>query len=95
MPAARREQRQVFPIGEERRVRAQVGGDFHGLVLLDRGPRGLQGMVVLERQLDGLVERDLGGSAAAVPGRIHDCATQQRKPAGTNISVPKLHALYS
>ena len=53
-----REDRQVFPVGEERWIRAQIGGDFRGLTLLDGGPRGLQGVVVLQRQLDGLFQRD-------------------------------------
>ena len=52
------EERQVFPVGEERRIRAQIGGDFRGLVLLDGGPGGLQGVVVLERHLDGLIQRN-------------------------------------
>ena len=54
--------RQVFPVGENRRVRAQIGRDFRGLALLDGGPRSLQGVVVLQRQIDGLLQRNLDRS---------------------------------
>ena len=52
-------QRKVFPVGEQRGIRAQVRGHFLGLVLRDRGSGGQQTMVVLGRQPDGVFECDL------------------------------------
>jgi hypothetical protein len=53
-----REQRQIFPVGEEIRIGTEVGRGFLGLALLNRGARRQYVVVVLERQLNGFVERD-------------------------------------
>ncbi|SPE31275.1 hypothetical protein SBA5_870005 [Candidatus Sulfotelmatomonas gaucii] len=50
------EDRQVLPVREERRIGAQIGGNFRRLVLLYASPGGLQGVVVPERHLDGLLK---------------------------------------
>ncbi len=60
----RRAQRQILPIGKERRVGAQVLRDLFGLALLNRGSCCQHVVIVLERQLDGFVEGDTGRSGA-------------------------------
>src|ERR1700733_14934505 len=39
-------------------VRAQVGGDFLGLILHDGGARRFERVIVCERELEGLLKRD-------------------------------------
>src|ERR1039457_2257957 len=56
--AAGVDQRQVFPVGEQGRVGAEIRGDLLRLTLLHRGARGPQILVMLKRRLDGLVEGD-------------------------------------
>jgi hypothetical protein len=53
-----REKGQVLPIAEERGIGAEVGGYLLGLALLNRGARRQQVVVVLQRKLNGFVERD-------------------------------------
>lgn len=59
-----REDRKVFPIDKKVRVRPHVGSNFRGLVLLDGRPRGLQCVIVPERQLNGLFQGDAHRSLA-------------------------------
>ncbi len=66
-------ERKVFPISKQRRVGAQVRSGLFGFALLNRGPRCQQVVVVLERHLNGLVERDTGRSSA-----LGECRTSQR-----------------
>jgi hypothetical protein len=70
-PVARREERQVLPIGNQHRVRTQVGSDLLGLTLLDGGASGQQGVVVLKRKLNGVVQRDLGRALPEHQARHH------------------------
>src|ERR1700688_4773447 len=56
----RREERHVLLIDERHGIGPQVGCNFERLILQDRGTRRLQRVVVLERQIDGLIERDAG-----------------------------------
>ena len=53
--------RKKLRVAQQHRVRPQVRGNLLGLALLDRGARGLQRVVVLEGQLNGLIEGDSHG----------------------------------
>ena len=57
-----REERHVLLIYEEHRVRAQIRGNFLILALLNVGARCQDGVIVLERQLNRVVQRDFHGS---------------------------------
>ena len=50
--------RQKLRSRQEHRIRPQIGGDLFRLVLLNRGPRGQQIVIVLERHLNRVIERD-------------------------------------
>jgi hypothetical protein len=45
-------------IGPKRWIRPKVRGNLLGLVLENQSSRGLYGMVVRERQINGLIETD-------------------------------------
>jgi hypothetical protein len=57
-----REERQLRPSCEERRVWPQIRGGFGCFALLDRGPRGQDIVIVLQRHLDGFIKRNPHGS---------------------------------
>src|ERR1039457_4017323 len=63
------DQRQVFPVGEQGRVGAEIRGDLLRLTLLHRGASGQQTVVVLQRRLDGLIERDGDRPRRRLPAR--------------------------
>ena len=45
-------------IGPKSRIGAQVRGNLLGLILKDQSSRGLDGMVVRQRQINGLIKTD-------------------------------------
>src|SRR5580658_4845257 len=51
-------------IRPERGIGPQIGRNFLSLVLKNQGPRGFEGMVMRQRQIDGLVETDEGRTLA-------------------------------
>src|ERR1017187_4940250 len=67
--AVRVDERQVFPVGEQGGVGAEIRGDLLCLTLLHRGASGQQTVVVRERRLDGLVEGDGDRSRRRLPRR--------------------------
>ncbi len=52
-----RKERQELLVPEQHRIRPQIRGDLLSLILQDRRARRLQRMIVLDRQIDGLVQR--------------------------------------
>ena len=52
------EDRQELRVTQKHRVRAQIGRGFFGLVLLNHGSRSQQIVIVLERHLDRVVQRN-------------------------------------
>ena len=52
------ENRDELSVGAQRRIGPQVGGDFLCLILKNQSARGFDGMVVRQRQVDGLIETD-------------------------------------
>ncbi len=54
-------ERQVFPISEERRIGTQICRHFLRLVLLDRRSRREQIVILPQRKLDRLIQRDTRG----------------------------------
>ena len=55
------EEREELRVPGKGRVRPQVGGDFLGLILHDGGAGRFERVIVRERELDGLLERDARG----------------------------------
>jgi len=52
---------QVLRVPGEDRIGAEIGGDFESLVLEDGGAGGLESVIVLESEADGLVEGNACG----------------------------------
>ena len=52
------EEREELRIPGKGRIRPQVGGDFLSLILHDGGASRFERVIVCERELDGLLERD-------------------------------------
>ena len=59
-------ERQIFPVRKQRRIRAEIGCDFQIQALVDRGTRSDHVVIVLERHLNGLVQRDPDGAARSL-----------------------------
>ena len=55
-------------VDDKHRVGPDCGRDLLGLTLLDQAPRGPQGVVMLNRQLNGLIEVNTHGRSRLLPG---------------------------